>query len=642
MKKKILLFLTVLCSLAACTEKRPPIIEHPVFEVRNNGSVEIEKIEMTDSATILYFDAFLPKTYWIMISPETYIRESDTEEKLLITGSKGIDLGKQVQMPESGKTSFRLFFPPLKPEVVKIDFIESDCDECFKIWGIHLLPNSKIEVEPLPEKIEQQTLKPLPPPVFSAAKTRVNGKISGYRPEFLLSPQLSSCDWFGQNDKSKTQKLTIAADGTFSGEIASLAPGTVCNSINMRTHLFQMFLLIPGETQEVFIDLKRKQRLEGRYRTDKEPSDSAYIRTSSEYLSTKDIKSILASVRQRVDYQEIFKRIVDMNSDEYKAWTLKQMQESIDKLPAGLSDNGKLLSVCALKLNAIPLLVQYSDFKAHALTQAQEKPVKPEKLADTYYSFLGELMDDYMVYIDEYPQVVSLLTYTFAPSEGKSEPVAKRFARFKERVSPMLGGKDKGILFDLALMQMYAAQIEKAQFYTDTEKQSIQKDFSHASAVADMLITENDKIKELLESKSTGEYVINQTPEVSNEKLFAAILAKYKGKVVVADFWATWCGPCLYGHQLLLPLKTEFKDKDVVFLYLTGETSPLVTWRKMIPTIHGEHYRVSGEQWQYWSKALKIEGVPTYYVFDKEGTQIFYQVGVPKLEDIKKSIAQLL
>lgn len=46
-------------------------------------------------------------------------------------------------------------------------------------------------------------------------------------------------------------------------------------------------------------------------------------------------------------------------------------------------------------------------------------------------------------------------------------------------------------------------------------------------------------------------------------------------------------------------MKKELKDKDIIYLYITGETSPLGTWRNMIPDIHGEHFRVTDEQWSY-------------------------------------------
>src|SRR5205814_3290657 len=63
--------------------------------------------------------------------------------------------------------------------------------------------------------------------------------------------------------------------------------------------------------------------------------------------------------------------------------------------------------------------------------------------------------------------------------------------------------------------------------------------------------------------------------ELSGEKLHLATL---KGKVIIMDFWATWCGPCRAQHPLYEEVKKRFKDRaDVVFLSIdTDEDRSLV------------------------------------------------------------------
>lgn len=126
--------------------------------------------------------------------------------------------------------------------------------------------------------------------------------------------------------------------------------------------------------------------------------------------------------------------------------------------------------------------------------------------------------------------------------------------------------------------------------------------------------------------------------EVSNEALFASIVAKFRGKVVLVDFWATWCGPCRKANKEILPIKEELKDKDIVYVYLTGETSPLDTWENMITDIHGEHFRVTDAQWKYLMKEFKITGVPTYILVDREGNMVYKTTGFPGAETMKKEL----
>jgi len=85
-------------------------------------------------------------------------------------------------------------------------------------------------------------------------------------------------------------------------------------------------------------------------------------------------------------------------------------------------------------------------------------------------------------------------------------------------------------------------------------------------------------------------------------------------------------------------MKEEMKGKDVVFLYLTGETSPLSTFTRMYPSISGEHYRVSEAQWQYWYKTYGIQGIPTYMIYDRNGKQLARHLGFPGVDVMKRDI----
>ena len=105
------------------------------------------------------------------------------------------------------------------------------------------------------------------------------------------------------------------------------------------------------------------------------------------------------------------------------------------------------------------------------------------------------------------------------------------------------------------------------------------------------------------------------------EKLFDAIIAPYKGKVVLVDFWNTWCGPCRAAIKAIEPLKdTELKSDDLVWIYIANETSPLVKYKTMIPDIKGKHFRLNDKQWEYLCAKFKIDGIPSYVLVDKDGS----------------------
>lgn len=129
-----------------------------------------------------------------------------------------------------------------------------------------------------------------------------------------------------------------------------------------------------------------------------------------------------------------------------------------------------------------------------------------------------------------------------------------------------------------------------------------------------------DEITRKLEANKlkTG-YKEKSVPKVEADSLFEAIMQNYKGKVVFVDFWATWCGPCRAGFEKIKPLKKDMAGKDLEFVYITNPTSPKDTWELMIPDIHGDHYRVSQDEWNHLSSKFNITGIPHYVLVGKEG-----------------------
>lgn len=127
---------------------------------------------------------------------------------------------------------------------------------------------------------------------------------------------------------------------------------------------------------------------------------------------------------------------------------------------------------------------------------------------------------------------------------------------------------------------------------------------------------------------STKNVNVKELPTgLHGEDIMKNIIAQYDGRVAIFDFWATWCGPCRMAMKQIDEIKPELQKKGVVFVYVTGETSPLADWEKMIPNIEGDHWRLTNEQWREVCQLYNIPGIPSYMVVNKKGERTYDNFG---------------
>ena len=619
--------LCICCTLQA----KNRVIDQPPFIVRNTTSIEVSKVVLSDTATVLHIYAKYRPKYWIQIAPDSYLTDNNGETYQLRSGI-GIIPGKEFWMPESGEAEFQLVFPPLSDNATSFDFTEGEkVENGFSVWGIQL-KSKKLPELALPQNAVVHKADPnaeLPEPVIQYGKAMLKGRLLDSRPN--MGMPIALVLWESLKGDLSEVVLDIQPDGSFTKEVT--LPGTTpCTIYLGREHMLQFFME-PGKTTEIYVNLREASRRKSKFHSEGKPyGEMAYINGPLETVAQE-----LNGNRADINIQEkLFKDIsvlAGKDIDSAKKYILKmsdEMQGTIDKLPCSASTRQLLTINNKLTTNGILGSV------ANLLTSAALRAnlIKEEEARNYYQELSQKVPADYISNTD-----MAILNISQSILSNQYVNMASRNISRSEELSKAWG-TDKGIFFDIARNVTLYRGIKNFTPLTDEQKATVA---AMPAAYREMLTAANDELLAQLEAnkKKTG-YTINQVDaNVSNEDLFTSIISKFKGKVLLVDFWATWCGPCRMANKTMAPMKEELKDKDILYLYITGETSPLKTWENMIPDIHGEHFRLTDAQWKYLSDAFKIEGVPTYLIVDRKGNTTFRQTGFPGVEKMKEELLKV-
>jgi thiol-disulfide isomerase/thioredoxin len=143
------------------------------------------------------------------------------------------------------------------------------------------------------------------------------------------------------------------------------------------------------------------------------------------------------------------------------------------------------------------------------------------------------------------------------------------------------------------------------------------------------------------DSMQSGSCIKTIDSGLRGANILPAITKHYEGRVVLIDFWATWCPPCRKAMKDIDQIKSDLLAKGACFAYITGETSPEKDWNNMITTIEGDHCRLTDVQWSELCSQLAIPGIPAYLLLNKDGSVAFSNLtvgGYPGNEVIQNQI----
>lgn len=442
----------------------------------------------------------------------------------------------------------------------------------------------------------------LPDLIYSNEPAVVEGQLTGMTDANRKDSIEISCTPSWATD-AIVEKVKVNADGSFDAQFDVCVNSLASISLGVRND--KTFYIVPGETVKVTIDLGSSQvKCEG---------------------ALEKLNNSLANYYEEYNERGLNREINGLGIRNLKGFTVQQYKE---KLLSLYNDGVKKLKgdkrlSAEFREYMLPfyqhitaaLMAGYSKILKYA-NQGQGEYVQPEG----YYDDVKD--------------------WNFTAKNGFLYAQGGSASSLAEMMSETTGGKFTvpASANQIVAAKKYMTSLDNMKALTDADFTAIK---SECPAFENMLRKQNEvTVAKIEENNKNHLFTIKSVDEnLTGEDIFKAIVKDYKGKMVLVDFWATWCGPCRAAMKTILPVKEELWGK-AQFVYVTGETSPKALWNKMIPDIHGDHYYVTASQWDTLLKQFEAQGIPAYVVVDKEGNVMTKHIGYPGNDVIKEELSK--
>ena len=272
----------------------------------------------------------------------------------------------------------------------------------------------------------------------------------------------------------------------------------------------------------------------------------------------------------------------------------------------------------------------------------------------------GEILDTYaygLFQLAKYDEAEKASAESFDLTKGDDADIVQRYLdcmimdkHYEKAVEVGMESVKRGKKNDKILASLKRAYAVKEGQSGGFDKLSAEKQKEFDQLLTSASQTRNDQVRKDVAASRVSKPSVDFT--LNNLEGKPVAFSSLKGKVVVIDFWATWCGPCKASFPYLQKVYDKYKDNQKVAFLVVD------TWERVkgLPaTVENAKKFVTDNKYTFpilideisgkkLAEKYQVTGIPTKFIIDKKGNVAFVSVGFngPEMEQELTAQIELL